>query len=345
MLATSPARSIGYVVRGTGGQHPGSAQVRVVRRIALDSRPQVSYHRIDVDQFVAGRDERHYDVILVQRDAVAGRFVDAFVAEAGARTTPIVVELDDDLLTDEARSRLIAGGYSSEDLDGLRALVAASSRILVSTKELAKRVRALHSDVVIVENALDPEIWGSRVRVEPPPPRNEVRALYMGSATHVADLHLLRPVFTDLRTHDGRAIVLEVIGVTHHDEEWFRRIPMPDGTGNYPQLVQWLRTLAPRWSLGVAPLEDEFFNKAKSDLKFLEYTMLGLPTIASAVESYHRIPDHGGRVVPNDTQAWRQALVASTYRFGRTGLNVRRAAKYVRGARFLGRDGWNGILP
>ena len=55
----------------------------------------------------------------------------------------------------------------------------------------------------------------------------------------------------------------------------------------------------PRWAAGLAPLEDTPFNRAKSDLKFLEYSALGLPTVASRVTPYLGIDAHGGVLADN----------------------------------------------
>src|SRR5437899_12979401 len=40
--------------------------------------------------------------------------------------------------------------------------------------------------------------------------------------------------------------------------------------------------------IGIAPLEKNAFNDAKSELKWLEYTALGIPTVASDFGPYKR---------------------------------------------------------
>jgi glycosyltransferase involved in cell wall biosynthesis len=40
------------------------------------------------------------------------------------------------------------------------------------------------------------------------------------------------------------------------------------------------------FDIGLAPLEDTRFNASKSDLKLVEYSMIGLPVIASKVTAY-----------------------------------------------------------
>jgi hypothetical protein len=50
---------------------------------------------------------------------------------------------------------------------------------------------------------------------------------------------------------------------------------------NYPQFIRSIKA-----DIAIAPLEDNEFNKSKSNLKMLEYTTLGLPGIYSNVEPY-----------------------------------------------------------
>jgi hypothetical protein len=41
--------------------------------------------------------------------------------------------------------------------------------------------------------------------------------------------------------------------------------------------------------IGIAPIADNTFNDSKSELKWLEYTALGVPTVASDVGPYKRV--------------------------------------------------------
>lgn len=170
--------------------------------------------------------------------------------------------------------------------------------------------------------------------------RRAPRAVH-GNAHHAADLELLGDVFADLATADGTPIRLEVIGVTEDgDADWFRRIEVPDG--HYPAFSRWLVAHRARWRAGVAPLRDEEFNRAKSDLKFLEYTALGLPAVVSDRPSYAVAERYGAVGVPDDVDAWRGAVRGAVER----GAPDERAERWVRDERTIGRDGdtWRRVL-
>ncbi|SDZ41281.1 glycosyltransferase family protein [Herbiconiux ginsengi] len=337
---------VGYLVYGGGGRHPATAHIRVVgplTRAAAAGR--ISATQIDQVRFAHGGDPAEYDVVLVQRDVVEPDHVDAFLAECARRRVRLVFEADDDFVTGPARERLLQHGYFSTKLDALRQVVGAADAVIVSTDELAATMAPFGAPVTVAPNALDPALWGADAdggsvgsaidsAREFVSDDGEFRMLYAGTATHAGDLALLRETVQTLRDETGGRVVLETIGVTGEDGDWYRRLPVPDHAVNLPDFVRWLRSMSGRWSLGLAPLADEDFNRSKSDLKFLEYSMLGLPVVASAVEPYRGIPAHGGIGVANTAEAWGDAIRSV---LAESSANAERAAtarRYVESERF-----------
>lgn len=338
-----PLPVLGYVVAGGGGAHPASAHVRVVRRVEhLSAAGAAEVRQVDPVAFVAGADTTAYTAVLVQRDILPRTVVQPFLETAARRGIRVVAEVDDDFFTVSGRARLARAEYDPDRLASIDALVRGADTVIVSTPELAEVVRPVARHVVVVPNALDPGLWTSGATEDDDErPAGEHRVLYMGTLTHAADLELLRDVFADLATADGTPIRLEVIGVTEDgDAGWFRRLEVPDG--HYPAFSRWLVAHRARWRAGVAPLRDEEFNRAKSDLKFLEYTALGLPAVVSDRPSYAVAERYGAVGVPDDVDAWRAAVRAAVER----GAPDERAERWVRDARTIGRDGdtWRRVL-
>ncbi|ROS76372.1 glycosyltransferase involved in cell wall biosynthesis [Curtobacterium sp. PhB130] len=344
-----PLPLVGYVVAGGGGAHPASAHVRVVRRTEqLAASGTAEVHQVDPETFVDGSDERPYVAVLVQRDILPVASVAPFLAAAADRGVPVVAEVDDDFFTASGRDRLARAEYDPDRLASIDALVRGADVVVVSTPELADVVRPIARDVVVVANALDPTLWVPEpadstpdTAAQPDDGGPEHRVLYMGTLTHAADLELLRDVFDDLTAPDGTPIRLEVIGVTEDDgPDWYRRVEVPDG--HYPAFARWLVDHRTRWRAGVAPLRDEEFNRAKSDLKFLEYTALGLPAVVSDRPSYRLAGEHGAVLVPDDVAAWRDAVRTAV----ESGRAPERATRWVTSERTLGADGdaWSRVL-
>ncbi|QWS34189.1 glycosyltransferase [Curtobacterium aetherium] len=323
---------VGFVVHGAGGVHPASAHIRVVARMtALAASGAARVAQVDPVRWADGSDTAHLDAILVQRDAFPLASLDAAFARAAGEGTRIVAEVDDDFFTPEARARLAQAEYDADRLAAVDRLVRGADAVVVATEPLRAVLAAEGVDAVVVPNGVQPEPWPTRPAR--PDPTGDRRVLYMGSATHGGDLDLLRPVFDDFVTADGRRVRLEVVGVTGDDDDWFDRLALPEDAVHHPDFVAFLRERADRWSAGVAPLTGERFNDAKSDLKFLEYTMLGLPFVGSDRPSYAGVAGAGGLLVGDEPAAWRTALETA---FREADDRVARARRTVLAERTVG---------
>lgn len=299
---------IRFIAKGAPGAFPGSAYVRTVAR-AEAARAVLGE---EIPHTTAGEWlERPDDtqVLLVERDAVPAHLVDDVISTCRDRAVRLVVDLDDDLLSASSRARLVAGGYDEDELDGLQRVVAEADAVIVSTAELAARVGDVAREVHVVPNRLGPEVWADeREQVPTRRPDGAVRVLYMGSATHGEDIAIVRSVFDGRKTRYGSTIALDVVGVLDDDEQWFTRLDVPRDERAYDRFSGWLRRYRNRWDIGIAPLARTSFNDAKSDLKFLEYTALGLPTVASVHGPYAGADAHGAVLVENDAEAWFTAI-------------------------------------
>lgn len=289
--------------------------------------------QIDQVLFAHGGDPEQYDVVLVQRDVIEPDHVDAFLTECRRRRVRLVVDLDDDLVTEPARLRLLDHGYARTKLDALTSVLEQADAVIVSTQPLAELMQSSTRSVTVVPNSLDPGVWPGLDVLDPRQrggavEGDTVRILYAGTVTHSEDLALLRTPILALQS-EGRPVLLETVGITETPGDWFSALPLPDAAVNYPDFASWLLARADRWVLGVAPLAEHSFNHAKSDLKFLEYSALGLPTVASNAQPYAGIGEHGGQLVDTDTGAWTDALRALL------DDPAERAARVVRARRHL----------
>jgi glycosyltransferase involved in cell wall biosynthesis len=334
---------LGYLARGRLGTHPGSAHVRVLRRLA---HPSVQRRVNAVQVFQSDIEKRSridLDVVLVQRDALQ-RDPAPFIKALQRNGVRLVVELDDDLVTEHSAGRLAVD--VQEDVTrraALRGTLLAADHVIVSTTHLRERIRPYTEvPITVVPNQIDDRVWRNIVTPDPPPQREEYRLLYMGSRTHLADLLLLERVMPELEALLGRRTVLEVVGIADRfdGDHWVKRLKLPRTMQQYPDFVRWLRTHRARWHAGVAPLVDNEFNRAKSDLKLLEYAALGLPAVASAVGPYVTAQQLA-LLTPNTAAEWTAnlALVLSDVEFAAT---VRESSSVALTSRLMDpvADGW-----
>jgi hypothetical protein len=153
----------------------------------------------------------------------------------------------------------------------------------------------MSDDIRVVPNYLDARLWqglysrrgaGSRPRVG-----------WAGAQQHLGDLELLRQV-----VEETASIVDWVFFGMCPDFllPYVKEVHPAVTFEHYPQALAALNL-----DLAVAPLEHNRFNEAKSNLRLLEYGVLGWPVIASDIEPYRGAPVCR---VPNQPRAWVNAI-------------------------------------
>jgi glycosyltransferase involved in cell wall biosynthesis/GT2 family glycosyltransferase len=210
---------------------------------------------------------------------------------------PFIVYTLDDLITKLPETNLFRKNIPANSRSCLKYALERCDRMVVSTDFLAETYRRFVSDIRVVPNALEQRIWSgltSRKRTQGKP-----RLGWAGGSTHHGDLSLLK----------------EVIEQTRNEADWifFGMCPPelrplisefhPLGPFNeYPA-----RLAALNLDLAVAPLVEHPFNQGKSNLRLLEYGILGIPTVCTDITPYRDSP---ACKVPNDPQSWVEALQA-----------------------------------
>ena len=256
----------------------------------------------------------HYrpDILLVQRTAIAdmgtARAVVAHCRTAGIR---LLYEIDDDLLNMPASHP--EHGHYSRFAGAIRFLAGAADAVFVSTDDLAEVFRKINKNTVVVENALDDELWfGNIGLVNNVTGRSDGnRILYAGSPTHGPDLLEVVPALDSAVGRCGGEATLEVVGFPQPGwPSWCRQYPIPKEVArNYPAFVRWMRAQN-RWSFGIAPLRNVEFNRRKSAIKYYEYAGLGIPTVAPGNSPFDAaiIDGENGRLVRNTRKGWEDAI-------------------------------------
>jgi glycosyltransferase involved in cell wall biosynthesis len=211
-----------------------------------------------------------------------------------------------------------------------------ASLVTVSTEALRAALAERNENVVVVENALDEQLW---LPVPHPKPGPGTRLLFFGTRTHSKDLALLRPAVEALRRDAGLDVTLFVISGESRGEgqDWYTRLKPPRKDREYPAFVHWLKEHASDFDVGVAPLVDDEFNRSKSDLKFLDYSALGLPGVYSDVRAFASCVDGiTGLKTPNTVDGWCEALARLCTNVELRMSLAQAAQEYVVNQRFLG---------
>lgn len=237
--------------------------------------------------------------------------------------------LDDDLLTAPTDA------VTEAEKAAVAFFLRQANAVLVSTQPLAEQVQAHNRHVYVVPNALDERLL-SPLTVTPPPFADRPLVMgYMGTRTHDHDLQMLLPALQAVGQEVQVPLALHIIGGAASASTWqaLNALPFPvravqPPVEQYPHFIAWFTSSLP-WDIALAPLTDTPFNRCKSDVKFLDYSALGLAGIYSDGLAYNSSVLHGvtGWLVQNKTAVWVEALhrlIADAALRRELGANARR---------------------
>lgn len=115
---------------------------------------------------------------------------------------------------------------------------------------------------------------------------------WAGSKSHYDDLKMVMPALKHILKKNPE-VELELCGGVEEkhinwlfgkDDDYLTRVYLAPATpayDTYPQLLA-----SKNWSIGIAPIIDDEFNRGKSHIKWMEYAMIKVPCVASKVYPY-----------------------------------------------------------
>lgn len=221
-----------------------------------------------------------------------------------------VYSIDDNLLDLEA--------FPTETLMVMRYFCREADGIIVSTEFLKQRLAHLNDSNIVIPNALDEQLFtrdGDELSPRVSGSRKKIIG-YMGTFTHDADLMMiLQPLRAILRKYQDKVEMQLVGGIAGQaflqslQGLPVRVLQVPTNDVAYPNFVKWMKENL-NWDLAIAPLEDNYFNRSKSDIKYLDYSALGIPGIYSRVPAYENSIHHldNGLLIWNTPSEWVKAL-------------------------------------
>jgi glycosyltransferase involved in cell wall biosynthesis len=238
----------------------------------------------------------NYDIYILPRLVPRPGLMDELkpLMRQGAK---FVYDIDDDLTTIHPDSECAAELRS--DTEGIARHLDAiekCSAVTVSTKYLGDKLKKLNSNITVLKNCINPDDWSNVNKKEHKP----LTIGWLGSPSHRSDLLLLvepwkiiADKYPGVRFMLGGYAIPELVSALGDRLSLLPRVQID----NYPKLVENI-------DIGTAPLVDSEFNKSKSSIKFLEYSMLGIPCVASPVEPYRCINHTITGFLARDTKDW-----------------------------------------
>ena len=248
------------------------------------------------------------DMVIFQRPASQG--IMRIMQYCYTEGKKIVIDTDD-LLTAVPEWNPVAVAYPQANLSIYKKMMGMADLVTVTTSYLAQKVQKMTKRIEVLPNCVDLSLYeqskGAMIEKG-----KKIRILWAGSGTHQKDFEIIEDVL--LKLIDKYNITFIVYGqfpeafkgskfkaYMHTNLEYW----------GYSPFTYYYATLNRiNADIGIAPLLDIKFNNCKSELKILEYGMMGLSVVASDVYPYSIPVKNGvnGFLVKNKFSAWYDKL-------------------------------------
>ncbi len=235
-------------------------------------------------------------------------------ARKGVIKKPMLTEIDDWVFDIPSYNLAASAYHPNSEMEAVAYdQIKLSDAIIASTDYLKKKLNELFPEktVYVVKNSLDFDIWDNLKinRINHEKNKDLIRIGYSGCGNHSGDLEIVKEPIEALLDEFPN---LEFVSLPY---------PSTDGikSERYTRINKWVpMSYFPQslsdWEIdiGIAPLRDNELNRSKSNLRWLEYSALKVPTIASNVYPFvQSITDRkDGILVTNSKKHWYDAMKA-----------------------------------
>lgn len=193
----------------------------------------------------------------------------------------ILMEVDDYLYGVNPESMASHSYYPNSELEYLAEIqMRSASGLIVSTEYLKQEYSVYNPYIEVVPNAIDFEVWDNLKNKNN---TNKIRIGWSGGQAHYLDLEIINKIMpavldkyknVEFVIFGGMPEYMKTSDRVKHISKWV-------GIEDYPgELAN------AGFDIGLAPLRDNKFNRCKSNLRWLEYSALKVPTIASPVTPF-----------------------------------------------------------
>lgn len=142
--------------------------------------------------------------------------------------------------------------------------------VTVSVPNLKNVYKELNDNIYVNYNFVDKRMFDFKRKKH-----KGIRIGWRGAYGHKEDLEMIRPVIEEIKKNYNVTFVTLGWNPGWSDEhhEWVNSFEFPNALASL------------NLDLAVIPLIDSAYNRCKSNLAFLEYSALGIPTVTSPVEN------------------------------------------------------------
>jgi len=207
-----------------------------------------------------------------------------------------IIQMVDDLLGDVPIKHPGRNFQAREGHQRMAQALRKSDRLIVTTETLRQHYKKYVDDVWLIPNCLDKQ-WAGLKKAQPA--GTKLRVGWVGAGQHKGDLELVTAVVREL-AHEVDWVFMGMC--TEEIRPLLKEFHGFVAIGDYPAKMASLEL-----DIAIAPLEKNFFNECKSNLRLLEYGAMGWPVVCSDVYPYQTLNPPVQRC-SDDTGEWVAAL-------------------------------------
>lgn len=246
------------------------------------------------------------DIILFQRHDL-GNYIAVFGALSEMFNIPFLLDTDDNVRF----VRPWNPGYRGYNPQGEaqiwnRKVFEKVHGVIVSTDELKRFHAQDHKYITVCPNSLDMSLRDNLPIGQHP---GEIRIGFLGSAAHTENLKPILPaVYQILREYPQTVFYLQSM----YGNFWK---VIPEDVKSRVREAEWKNMK--EWGgyiaglgldIGLAPLADNMFNRAKSNLRWIEYSINKTAVIVSPVEAYKNVIHSETGMIAKEPEEWYENL-------------------------------------
>ncbi len=281
---------------------------------------------------------RDTDVIFMQR-VKFGKTKEKALNFAEKNNIPIIYETDD-LLTYERRGEGVSNRASR-----VIPLLKRAAGIIVSTPQLKEFLKKYNPNIFVFPNLIDPLIWSLKEDKKSYNKR-KINICCIGTSLLPENFQFIIPSIRYVFDKYKRDVVFNLWGNWKYipkDIRSMKNVKMFSRFIKYKRYCRLLKNAG--FSFALVPLIGTSFNNCKSNIKFLEYSIAGIPGIYSDIEPYRGIKNgETGILVENNADTWINAIVTLIEDEKRRRQLAKNAYHFVKERYLLTKDFCQGYL-
>ncbi|MDR0911304.1 MAG: CDP-glycerol glycerophosphotransferase family protein [Methanobrevibacter sp.] len=280
-----------------------------------------------------------FDVIIIQREVLNSKQAELMIYKSKKNNIKVIYESDTNfniIPEDNINYNTI-----QKKIDGINYLIKNSDLIAVPTKYLAETIKSFNekTNVQVVKNYLVDLLYPMKKpyaimknknlnedindldnsindldNINLNNKENIINIAYYGRLIHDNDVLMIKEAIENIikkfKKRHNIAVNFTVIGgfKDEHKPTWFKKADTHKWGMTFIPFMEYLRNNS-NFDILIAPLEENYFNKSNSELKYIEFSALGIPGIYSDVTPYNTVVKDGlNGLLAKDTKEWEEKL-------------------------------------